>query len=146
VRVAETRQSKFQNTVQAGVHRFFADEPVSAGGADSGPSPYDLLGAALGACTSMTLRIYADFKKLPLGSVTVDVSHAKVHARDCMECTDEEKNKGGKIDRFERHIAIDGDIAPELAEKIEEIANKCPVHRTLEGSSKVVTVVEHKAV
>ncbi|WP_193175887.1 bifunctional alpha/beta hydrolase/OsmC family protein [Oricola nitratireducens] len=146
VRVAETRQSKFQNTVQAGVHRFFADEPVSAGGADSGPSPYDLLGAALGACTSMTLRIYADFKKLPLGAVTVDVSHAKVHARDCMECTDEEKNKGGKIDRFERHIAIDGDIAPELAEKIEEIANKCPVHRTLEGSSKVVTVVEHKAV
>lgn len=142
VRVSETRQSKFQNTVQAGLHRFFADEPVSAGGTDSGPSPYDLLGAALGACTAMTLRMYADFKKLSLGAVTVDVSHAKVHAADCAECTDEERAHGGKIDRFERHISVKGDVAPELADKLEEIANKCPVHRTLEGNAKVVTVVE----
>lgn len=142
IRVSETRESKFQNTVQAGLHRFFADEPVSAGGTDTGPSPYDLLGAALGACTSMTLRMYADFKKLSLGAVTVDVSHAKVHAKDCVECTEEERAHGGKIDRFERHISIDGEIAPELAAKIEEIANKCPVHRTLEASAKVVTVVK----
>ncbi|MFZ2101236.1 MAG: bifunctional alpha/beta hydrolase/OsmC family protein, partial [Oricola sp.] len=139
IRVSETGQSKFQNTVRAGLHRFFADEPVSAGGTDTGPSPYDLLGAALGACTAMTLRIYADFKKLPLGAVTVDVSHAKVHARDCMECTDDEKSHGGKIDRFERHISIAGDVAPELAGKIREIADKCPVHRTLTTNSKVVT-------
>lgn len=141
IRVSETRESKFQNTVQAGAHRFFADEPVSVGGTDTGPSPYDLLGAALGACTSMTLRMYADFKKLSLGAVSVDVSHAKVHARDCIECTEEERSHGGKIDRFERHISIDGEVAPELADKLEEIANKCPVHKTLEGNSKVVTTV-----
>ncbi|TCD14137.1 bifunctional alpha/beta hydrolase/OsmC family protein [Oricola cellulosilytica] len=142
VRVSETRQSKFQNTVQAGVHRFFADEPASVGGAESGPSPYDLLSAALGACTSMTLRMYADHKKLDLGAVTVDVSHDKVHAKDCAECTDEHKAKGGKIDRFERVITIEGDVEPNLAAKVEEIANKCPVHRTLESSSKIVTRID----
>ncbi|GAB4360934.1 MAG: bifunctional alpha/beta hydrolase/OsmC family protein [Oricola sp.] len=147
VRVSETRQSKFQNTVQAGLHRFFADEPVSSGGTDSGPSPYDLLSAALGACTSMTLRMYADFKKLPLGAVTVEVSHAKVHADDCIECTEEERarSNGGKIDRFERRVSIAGEVAPELADKLEEIANKCPVHKTLKGNSKVVTIIENKA-
>jgi putative redox protein len=141
VRVSETRASKFQNTVQAGVHRFFADEPASVGGTDTGPSPYDLLSAALGACTSMTLRMYADFKKLDLGAVTVDVSHDKIHAKDCAECTEAEKANGGKIDRFERVISVQGDIAPELAGKLEEIANKCPVHRTLESTSNVVTRV-----
>ena len=144
IRVSETRESKFQNTVQAGAHRFFADEPVSVGGTDTGPSPYDLLGAALGACTSMTLRMYADFKKLTLGAVTVDVSHDKVHAADCMECTEEERRNGGKIDRFERRITVEGEVPAELADKLEEIANKCPVHKTLEGNSKVVTVVERE--
>ncbi|MFN3547609.1 MAG: alpha/beta fold hydrolase [Mesorhizobium sp.] len=141
VRVTETGEGKFQNTVQAGQHRLFADEPVSAGGLDSGPSPYDFLSIALGACTSMTLRMYADFKKIPLGRVSVDVSHAKVHSRDCEDCTDEERGSGRRIDRFERVITIEGDLPEELAGKIEEIANKCPVHRTLEGSSKVRTVV-----
>jgi uncharacterized OsmC-like protein len=93
----------------------------------------------------MTLRMYADFKKLPLGAVTVDVSHAKVHASDCAECSEEERSNGGKIDRFERHISIAGEVAPELADKLEQIANKCPVHKTLEGNSKVVTVIENKA-
>ncbi len=142
VRVTETRQSKFQNAVQAGRHRFFADEPASVGGADTGPSPYDLLSAALGACTSMTLRMYADFKKLELGAVTVEVSHAKIHARDCEECTDETRANGGKIDRFERVITVDGPVPGELAGKLEEIANKCPVHKTLEGTAAVATRVE----
>ncbi|RST87222.1 OsmC family protein [Aquibium carbonis] len=142
VRVTETGEGKFQNAVQAGAHRLFADEPVSAGGLDSGPSPYDFLSIALGACTSMTLRMYADFKKVPLGRVSVDVSHAKIHAKDCADCTDEERGSGRRIDRFERVISIEGDLPPELAEKIEEIAGKCPVHRTLEGSSKVKTVVK----
>lgn len=142
VRVTETGEGKFQNAVQAGAHRLFADEPVSVGGLDSGPSPYDFLSIALGACTSMTLRMYADFKKIPLGRVSVDVSHAKVHAKDCANCTDEERGSGKRIDRFERVISIEGDLPPELAGKIEEIANKCPVHRTLEGSSKVKTVVK----
>lgn len=141
VRVGETRQSKFQNAVQAGQHRFFADEPASVGGTDTGPSPYDLLGAALGACTSMTLRMYADFKKLELGAVTVDVTHAKVHANDCAGCAEGVTAQGGKVDRFERVISINGPVPPELAGKLEEIANKCPVHKTLEHSSAVITKV-----
>lgn len=141
VRVTETGEGRFQNAVQAGAHRLFADEPAAAGGLDSGPSPYDFLSIALGACTSMTLRMYADFKKVPLGRVSVDVSHAKIHSRDCADCTEEERGSGKRIDRFERVISIEGDLPPELAGKIEEIAGKCPVHRTLEGSSKVNTVV-----
>ncbi|MEX3008091.1 alpha/beta fold hydrolase [Hoeflea sp. TYP-13] len=141
VRVSETGEGKFQNTVHAGKHRLFADEPVSVGGLDSGPSPYDFLSAALGACTSMTLRMYADHKKAELGRITVDVSHAKIHATDCLECTSEEQEKGGRIDRFERAITVDGPVSEELRGKIEEIADKCPVHRTLESSSKVVTQV-----
>jgi putative redox protein len=141
VRVKETRDSKFQNTVQAGKHRLFADEPASVGGTDTGPSPYDFLSAALGACTSMTLRMYAEFKKIELGAVTVDVSHDKIHYKDCQECSEEDQAKMGKIDRFERRITIEGDVSPEIADKIEEIANKCPVHRTLVKNSKVITVV-----
>lgn len=142
VSVKETRDSKFQNTVQAGKHRLFADEPASVGGTDTGPSPYDFLSAALGACTSMTLRMYAEFKKLDLGAVTVDVSHEKVHYKDCQECTEDEMSQSGKIDRFERRISIEGDVSPEIADKVEEIANKCPVHRTLEKNSKVITIVD----
>lgn len=142
VRVMETGEGKFQNAVQAGRHRLFADEPVSAGGLDTGPSPYDFLSIALGACTAMTIRMYADFKKIPLGRISVDVSHAKIHSKDCEDCTDEERGAGKRIDRFERVIAIEGDLPTELADKIEEIAGKCPVHRTLEGSSKVRTVVK----
>ncbi|MEM6461260.1 MAG: alpha/beta fold hydrolase [Pseudomonadota bacterium] len=142
VRVTETGEGKFQNTVHAGKHRFFADEPVSFGGLDSGPSPYDFLSAALGACTSMTLRMYANRKKADLGRISVDVSHAKVHATDCVECASEQQAKGGKIDRFERKIIVDGTVSEDLRDKIAEIADKCPVHRTLEMTSKVVTRVE----
>ncbi|MCR9139051.1 MAG: bifunctional alpha/beta hydrolase/OsmC family protein [Alphaproteobacteria bacterium] len=141
VRVSETGEGKFQNTVHAGRHRLFADEPSSVGGLDSGPSPYDYLSVALAACTSMTLRMYANFKKADLGRITVDVSHAKIHATDCAECTDDDQAKGGKIDRFERTIMIEGAVPEPLQDKIEEIADKCPVHRTLESSAKVVTKV-----
>ncbi|MEM1377971.1 MAG: alpha/beta fold hydrolase [Pseudomonadota bacterium] len=141
VRVKETRQSKFQNAVQVRAHRFFTDEPASVGGADTGPTPYDYLSTALGACTSMTLRMYADFKKLDLGAVTVDVSHEKIHARDCAECSEKLSAKGGKIDHFERVISIEGHVPEELADKIVEIANKCPVHKTLEGQASVITKV-----
>ncbi|MEO1748275.1 MAG: alpha/beta fold hydrolase [Pseudomonadota bacterium] len=141
VRVAETRASKFQNTVQVRSHRFFADEPPAVGGADTGPTPYDFLSAALGACTSMTLRMYADFKKLELGKVTVDVSHEKVHAKDCSDCAHESATPSGKIDRFERVISVEGEVPPELSDKLVEIANKCPVHRTLEAQATVITRV-----
>lgn len=137
VLVSETGVGKFQNDVLSGPHRLMADEPISVGGLDSGPGPYDFLSAALGACTSMTLRMYADRKGWDLGKVSVKVDHDKVHADDCAEC----ESREGRVDRFEREISIEGDIAPEWADKLEEIAGKCPVHRTLEKSSVVVTKV-----
>ncbi|MEX0956923.1 MAG: bifunctional alpha/beta hydrolase/OsmC family protein [Rhizobiaceae bacterium] len=137
VRVMETGEGKFQNAVQAGRHRLFADEPESVGGLDSGPSPYDFLSVALGACTSMTLRLYAEHKKLDLGRISVDVSHAKIHAKDCDECTEEERAGSGKIDRFERVISVEGEVSGEVRDKLLEIADKCPVHRTLEAGAKV---------
>ncbi len=137
--VAETGLGKFQNTVVSGPHHLIADEPTAVGGLDSGPGPYDYLSAALGACTSMTLRMYADFKKLDVGKISVEVSHGKIHAADCMECTDEERQKGGKIDQFERMLTVEGASDEELMAKLLEIADKCPVHRTLEKGAKVAT-------
>ncbi|TIX85030.1 MAG: osmotically inducible protein C, partial [Mesorhizobium sp.] len=99
------------------------------------------LSIALGACTSMTLRNYAEHKKLTLGRITVDVSLAKIHARDCEECTEPERGSGARIDRFERVISVEGEVSDELRAKIIEIAAKCPVHRTLETVAKVATVV-----
>ncbi|AFL54562.1 putative OsmC-like protein/pimeloyl-ACP methyl ester carboxylesterase [Sinorhizobium fredii] len=142
VRIMETGEGKFQNAVQAGGHRLFADEPENMGGLDSGPSPYDFLSIALGACTSMTLRLYADHKKLTLGRIGVDVSHARIHAKDCEECTESERSGGTRIDRFERVITVYGEVSEDLREKIAEIAGKCPVHRTLEAVAKVRTVVK----
>ena len=106
---------------------------------NSGPSPYDLLGAALGACTSMTLRMYADHKKIDIGMVSVEVEHAKVHAADCAECTEEERAAGGKIDRFERRVSVSGEIDEETKAKLVAIADRCPVHRTLEHGARIVT-------
>jgi uncharacterized OsmC-like protein/alpha-beta hydrolase superfamily lysophospholipase len=137
VNVGETGNGKFQQRVQIGKHILAADEPVDAGGLDSGPSPYDFLAIALGACTSMTLRIYASLKGIELGKISVNVTHGKVHAQDCAEC----EGREGRIDRFERRISIEGGCSPELEAKIIEIAGKCPVHRTLEGSSVVATRV-----
>lgn len=142
VHVRETGEGTFQNAVQAGGHRMFADEPESVGGLDSGPSPYDFLAIALGACTSMTLRLYAGHKQLKLGRIRVDVSHAKIHAKDCEECTETERGGSGRIDRFERVISIEDEVSEELREKVVEIAGKCPVHRTLEAVAKIKTVVK----
>lgn len=141
VLVAETGEGKFQNYVRSGDHRLLADEPTSVGGLDSGPSPYDFLAIALGACTSMTLRMYANFKKLDIGAVSVTVLHEKIHAADCEECAEETVSNGGKIDRFERRISIEGDVDPALHTKLLEIADKCPVHKTIEGKASVVTKI-----
>ncbi|MFD0916820.1 alpha/beta fold hydrolase [Pseudahrensia aquimaris] len=140
--VAETGEGKFQNTVLAGRHRLFADEPVSYGGLDSGPSPYDFLGAALGACTAMTLRMYLERKEIAMGRITVQVSHAKVHSQDCVECDDARKASKTRVDRFERIIHVEGGFPDGLEAKILEIADKCPVHRTLEASSVVATKLD----
>ena len=133
--VTETGGGKFQQSVVIGPHRLTADEPVAAGGLDSGPGPYDLLLSALGACTSMTMRLYADHKKLPLERVSVTLSHAKIHAQDCEEC----ETKEGKIDRIERAITMTGDLSDEQRARLLEIADKCPVHRTLHSEVDIRT-------
>ena len=139
VAVAETGQGTFLNQVVVGDHRFLADEPVDVGGFDAGPSPYDLLGAALGACTSMTLRLYADRKGLTLDRVTVEVSHAKTHAQDCDACIE---GTGPLIDHFQRHIVVAGDLDDAERTALLRIADRCPVHRTLEGAARVSTTLE----
>ncbi len=142
--VAETSQGAFLNHVVVGRHRLLADEPESVGGYDAGPSPYDFLGAALGACTSMTLRMYADRKKLPLDRVIVEVTHGKIHADDCAACADNGvlADRSGMIDRFERVLHIAGDDLTDADRaKLLEIADKCPVHRTLTSSSSIVTTL-----
>src|SRR5262245_8685549 len=133
--VTETGEGKFQQAVVLGPHRLIADEPVSAGGLDTGPGPYDLLLASLGACTSMTLRLYAEHKKLPLERVSVTLSHQKIYAQDCEKC----ETKEGKIDRIERAITMTGDLNDEQRARLMEIADKCPVHRTLHSEINIRT-------
>ena len=133
--VQETRASKFQQTVTVGPHQMIADEPVAAGGKDSGPGPYDFVLAGLGACTSMTMRMYADRKSLPLDRVTVTLNHSKIHASDCEEC----ETREGMLDQIEREIAIEGNLDAEQRKRLMEIADKCPVHRTLTSEIRIVT-------
>ena len=136
--VAETGQGMFLNHVVAGDHHFLADEPLSVGGFDAGPSPYDLLASALGACTSMTLRLYAQRKRLPLDRVLVEVTQAKVHAEDSDTCV---RGDGSLIDHFQRRIRLDGDLTVEQRDSLLRIADRCPVHRTLESSSRITTTI-----
>jgi uncharacterized OsmC-like protein/fermentation-respiration switch protein FrsA (DUF1100 family) len=133
--VQETRNSKLQQTVVVGPHRLLADEPVAAGGEDTGPGPYDFLLAGLGACTSMTMRLYADRKSLPLERVTVTLKHSKIHAEDCAEC----ETRAGMLDQIDRVIAMEGALDAEQRQKLMEIADKCPVHRTLTSEIHIVT-------
>jgi uncharacterized OsmC-like protein/fermentation-respiration switch protein FrsA (DUF1100 family) len=135
VRVAEAGEGRFAQLVQAGRHRLRADEPVAVGGDDSGPGPYDLLLAALGACTSMTVRMYAEQKKWPLRRVSVELEHDKVHAADCAEC----ETREGKIDKIERVLTLEGELDEAQRQRLLEIANKCPVHRTLHSEVWVPT-------
>lgn len=115
-----------------------ADEPASAGGTERGPSPYDYLGAALASCTAMTMRMYADRKEWPLTSVEVSVTHDRVHATDCDECEHTE----GRIDRFDRTLRLTGDLDDAQRDKLRAIADRCPVHRTLEGQIEVHTGID----
>jgi uncharacterized OsmC-like protein/fermentation-respiration switch protein FrsA (DUF1100 family) len=139
VSVRETGQGKFQNIVATGRHRLLADEPVAVGGLDSGPNPYDYLASALGACTSMTLRLYAEHKKLPLGRISVSVRNGKVATEHCRDCGEAAEGRSGKIDRFEREITVEGEVDAPLRAKLLEIADKCPVHKTLGQVSAIVT-------
>ena len=133
--VRATGQGRFQQEITAGAHRFLADEPVDAGGTDSGPNPYDFLLAALGACTAMTLRLYAERKALRLDRVAVRLRHAKVHAADCEAC----ESKVGKVDRIERGIVLEGELDAQERARLLEIADKCPIHRTLTSGVDIAT-------
>ena len=125
----------FAQEVVAGSHRMAADEPVSVGGTDTGPSPYDFLVAALGACTSITVGMYARRKGWPLQEVAVNLRHSKIHASDCAECGTRE----GILDRIELDLHLSGSLTNEQRSKLLEIANKCPVHRTLTSEIVITT-------
>jgi putative redox protein len=127
--------SGFAQKIQIGSHRLTSDEPVSFGGTDTGPSPYDLLLAALGSCTSMTISLYARQRRWPLEEVTVSLSHSKIYAADCAEC----ETREGKIDRIEREVQLIGSLTAEQRSKLMEIADKCPVHRTLTSEINIRT-------
>ena len=133
VEVSETGASQFATQVRAGRHVLPADEPVRVGGTDTGPTPYDYLLAALGACTSMTLRMYAQRKKLALEKVTVRLSHQRVHVDDCNDCDSVE----GQIAEITRVIHLQGELSADERARLMEIADRCPVHRTLEHEIKV---------
>ena len=134
--VRETRVGTFQQEIISGQHRLLADEPVKAGGLDSGLGPYDLLLAALGACTSMTVRLYAERKQMPLTRTLVRLRHGRIYAKDCAEC----ETKEGMIDHIDREITFEGELSAEQRAKLMEIADKCPVHRTLTSEVDIRTV------
>jgi putative redox protein len=138
VRVTETGEGRFAQMVSFGDRHFVrADEPATFGGDDAGPSPYELLLAGLGACTTMTLRMYAELKKLPLERVSVVLRHDKIHAEDCRDC----ETKAGKIDRIRREITLTGALDDATRQRLLEIADRCPVHRTLHGEVLVETAL-----
>ena len=132
VMVAE-KNKKFTRTVIADSHVWLADEPVAVGGLDLGPDPYEHLLAALGTCTSMTIRMYANFKKLPLDDVTVSLSHDREHVTDCENCDEAPR----KIEVIDKTITLKGDLGEEQRQRLLEIADRCPVHQTLKGDLKI---------
>lgn len=134
--VVTERDKKFLRGLYTKNHQWIADEPRSYGGTDQGPTPYDLLLMSLGACVSMTLRMYANHKKLPLEDVTVRLSHDRVHADDCAECGAERE---GKVERITRLITLKGDLTEAQRQRILAIADRCPVHRTLESDPVIVS-------
>jgi putative redox protein len=127
--------SGYAQHVTAGRHELTADEPIDGGGTDTGPTPYDLLAASLGTCTSMTIAYFARQRQWPLESVTVHVRHSKIHAADCATCD----TKEGRVDRLDRTIALSGQLTAEQRQELLRIANRCPVHRTLTSQIDIQT-------
>ena len=125
----------FAQKIEIGSHHLEADEPVSFGGTDRGASPYDLLLAALGSCTSMTIGLYARKRRWPLENITVSLRHSKIYAADCEDC----ETREGKVDRIWRDIHLTGALTDEQRAKLMEIANKCPVHQTLTSEINIKT-------
>ncbi len=138
VAVVETHENLFAVSVAAGPHQLRSDEPESVGGGNTGPTPYDLLLAGLGACTAMTVRMYARRKKIGLEDVSVRLEHKKIHAADCEDC----ETKEGRIDRIDRTVELRGDLDAATRQRLLEIADKCPVHRTLTNEVVIETCLQ----
>lgn len=136
--IQESQRGKLEQDIVNGPHYMVSDEPANVGGNNAGPTPYGLLLASLGACTSMTLRMYANLKKLPLDRVTVTLRHDKVHAKDCEEC----ETQTGKIDRIERELTLEGSLNDEQRKMLMTIADKCPVHKTLHSEVSMKTILK----
>lgn len=133
-----TGEGKFQQLVRLAEHTLVADEPEAFGGLGAGPSPYDLLAAGLAACTSMTIRLYAVSKLPGLPGFSIEVTHARIHANDCASCLD---NAAAMIDQFRLLIVLDSPVDEDVRAKLLEIAEKCPVHRTLSARSDIVSEI-----
>lgn len=133
--VVNSGPSRFGQNISVGPHRLRADEPPDVGGNDEGPNPYELLLAALGTCTGMTVRLYAERKQWPLKGVEVRLAHSRIHAEDCAEC----ETKQGMLDRIDAEIIFTGDLSDEQKHRLMEIAEKCPVHRTLISEIQIRT-------
>ena len=133
--VVKSGPSRYGQNISVGPHGLQVDEPRDVGGNDEGPNPYELLLAALGACTSMTVRMYAERKQWPLQGVEVRLAHSRIHAEDCAECD----TKQGMLDRIEAEITFIGDLSDEQRHRLMEIANICPVHRTLVSEVQIRT-------
>jgi len=131
--VVRGNASGFLQEVVSGKHNLRADEPVSAGGSDAAPGPYDYLLIALGVCTSMTVGLYARRKQWPLENITVSLRHSRIHAKDCEEC----ETKEGMLDQIDTEIDVTGSLTAEQHAKLLEIAAKCPVHRTLKSEINI---------
>ncbi|MCW9035260.1 MAG: bifunctional alpha/beta hydrolase/OsmC family protein [Rhodospirillales bacterium] len=139
VSVQETREGKFTQIISVGgKHSLRADEPISYGGNDTGPTPYDYLLSGLGACTTMTMRMYADRKGIPLERATVTLQHQKIYAEDCDACETTE----GKVDQITRVINLEGELTPEQRQSLLDISEKCPVHRTLHSEVEVKSTLK----
>lgn len=123
--------------VQAGRHTWFVDEPASVGGQDRGPTPYDLLLAALGACTAITLRLYATRKKWPLEGIEVRLRHGRVHVQDCEHC----EEAGQLLEQVDKELRLMGPLSAEQRQRLETVSSKCPVQKTLETSLRIVTTL-----
>ncbi|HEY9430501.1 MAG TPA: OsmC family protein [Blastocatellia bacterium] len=137
VRVKLTMKEGFRTQITAGAHTLIADEPKEAGGTDEGPSPYELLLAALGACTAMTLKIYVERKKLPITDVEVSLTFDRIHIDDCESCVKEERLNDQEVQHISRLIYVTGDVTEEQKERLLYIAGRCPVHVTLHSNPHV---------
>jgi len=130
-------KENYKTVMTAGRHELISDEPEAVGGQDTGPDPYDYLLMSLGSCTVITLKMYADRKKLPLEDIYVELKHSKTHAEDCENCD----GSAAKIDKIEKEIIIKGDLTEDQLQRLKEISKKCPVHRTLLGDIDIVTAI-----